>query len=89
MEKRGEKDWPTFAQGEVFRKAASLYHSVFPETAIVPPATRICPDCGKHPVEPRKRYCAGCRSRRRKATNAANQRKWQKAMVHPNTVNNF
>jgi hypothetical protein len=86
MEKRKETDWPSFKQGEEFRKAARLYHLIFPETEIVEPETRKCPDCGKHRIGPRKRCCTECRNRRRKATNAANQRKWQKRRAHPNTV---
>jgi hypothetical protein len=85
MGKRGERDWPTFAQGEAFRKAGQLYREAFPETP-VQPAGRMCSDCGKHPLGPRKRCCAECRIRRRKATNAANQRNWQKKGGHPNTV---
>jgi hypothetical protein len=83
MEKRREKDWPTFAQGEAFRKAARLYHDTFPETVPVQLADRMCPDCGKRRIEPRKRCCSECRIRRRKATNAANQRKWQKSQGSP------
>jgi hypothetical protein len=86
MNKRREKDWPTFAQGEAFRKAAQIYDSVFPETA--PPTSEIrkCPDCGKRSVEPRNRYCAPCRDRRRKATKAANQRSRRKRAVERRTV---
>jgi hypothetical protein len=87
MEGRKEKDWPTFAQGEAFRKAARLYHAAFPETVTHPPDIRKCPDCGKRPVEPRKRYCSECRNRRRKATDAGNHRNWRKTTDHRHTVN--
>jgi hypothetical protein len=87
MEKRREKDWPTFAQGEAFREAGRQYHLAFPETAIVEPTTRRCPDCGKHRIEPRKRCCAQCRNRRRKATDSANHRNWRKERGRRHTVN--
>jgi hypothetical protein len=87
MEKRGERDWPTFIGGQAFREAARLYHSVFPETVAVPPTTRKCPDCGKHRIGPRKRCCAECRNRRRKATDAENHRIWRKETAQRHTVN--
>ncbi len=77
MEKRGERDWPTFTQGKTFREAAQLYREAFPETVVVQPITRRCPDCGKHRIEPRKRYCAKCRIRRRKVTDTAKKRRWR------------
>jgi hypothetical protein len=83
MEKRSL--WPTSAQGEAFRKAARLYHSVFPETIVVL-EIRKCPDCGKRPVEARKRYCSECRKRRRKSTDADNHRNWRKAAAQRHTV---
>jgi hypothetical protein len=86
MEKRGEKDWPTFVQGQAFLEAVKLYRSVFPETAPPPVETRLCPDCGKRSVEPRKRYCAECRNRRRKATKAQNNRNWRKLRDRRGTV---
>jgi len=86
MEKRGERDWPTFIGGQAFREAARIYHFAFPETVVVEPMVRKCPNCGKRRIGPRKRCCAECRTRRRKVTNAANQRNWQKARAHPNTV---
>ena len=80
MEKR--KDWPTPLQGEAFRKAARLYHLAFPETTIVEPETRKCPDCGKHRIAARKRCCELCRIRRRRATKTLEQqRRRQKGRV--------
>lgn len=86
MERRKETDWKPFARGVAFREAAKLYHSVFPET--VPPTVEVqkCPDCGKRSVEPRKRYCSACRNRRRKATNAENNRNWRKSTGQRDTV---
>jgi hypothetical protein len=85
MEQRKERDWPAFAEGEAFRKAARLYHSVFPETATVTPEVRKCPDCGKRSVEPKKQYCVQCRIRRRKATDSGNHRNWRKQTVQRHT----
>jgi hypothetical protein len=84
MESR--KEWPTPLQGEAFRKAARLYHSVFPETVVTTPEVRKCPDCGKRSVEPRKRYCAECRTRRRKATDSENHRNHRKQVIERHTV---
>jgi hypothetical protein len=85
MEKRNPKDWPTFVMGEAFRKAARLYHLAFPETTVVESTTRRCPDCGKGRVEPKKQYCAKCRLRRRKATDATNHRNWRKEAAQRHT----
>jgi hypothetical protein len=71
------KEWPTPVQGEAFRKAARLYHLTFPETVVVEPETRKCPDCGKHRIEARKRCCEPCRIRRRRATEILKKRKWR------------
>jgi hypothetical protein len=71
------REWPTPLQGEAFRKAARLYHSVFPETILVEPTTRKCPDCGKHQIGPRQRCCGGCRIRRARAKKTVRQRKWR------------
>jgi hypothetical protein len=81
-----QREWPTFAEGEAFRKAVQLYCVAFPEAAIISSPARKCPDCGKGVLGPRERYCARCRNRRRRATNAQNQRNWQKRAAHPNTV---
>jgi hypothetical protein len=75
MEKR--KEWPTPLQGEAFLKGVRLYRGVFPETIPVRSTSRMCPDCGKHPVEYRKRCCLECRIRRRKASDSANHRNWR------------
>ena len=92
MEKRSPKDWPnpkkwpTFGTYEAFQKAAQLYR-LTPEIVAVQSTDRKCPDCGKIFLKPRERCCAGCRVKRRRVTNATNQRNWQKARAHPNTVN--
>jgi hypothetical protein len=85
MERRAA--WPTPREGEVFREAARTYRLAFPETVVIEPATRKCPDCGKRFVEYRKRYCLECRKRRRKATNAAVNRNWRKTAVQRDAVN--
>jgi hypothetical protein len=73
------KEAAEFAEGaHEYRRTQSGFHGVVP--------TRKCPDCGKG-ILPRQRYCLECRNRRRKATNAENQRNWQKKVDHPNTVN--
>jgi hypothetical protein len=79
------KEWPTLIQGEAFRKAARLYHLTFPETVVVEPTTRKCPDCGKGFVQPKKQYCAKCRIRRRKATDALNHRNHRKQAAERHT----
>jgi hypothetical protein len=73
MEKR--KEWPNPLQGDAFRKAARLYRLAFPETVIVEPETRQCPNCGKHRIEARKRCCELCRIRRRRATKTSEQQR--------------
>jgi hypothetical protein len=85
MEKRSERDWPSFAMGDAFRKVARLYHEAFPETVAIQSENRKCPDCGKGSVEPKKQFCAKCRIRRRRAANATNQRNWRKQAAHRNT----
>lgn len=86
MENRREKDWPTVAQGMALREAARSYHLTFQETATQPEEQRLCPDCGKHRIGPRKRCCPECRARRRKVTDAANHRNQWKKGGHPHTV---
>jgi len=82
--------WPTSAQGAAFAEAARLYRSTFlpPETASpIQTPERMCPDCGKHRIEPRKRCCVECRIRLRKATDAVNHRDWRKTAGQRHTVN--
>lgn len=84
MEKRGGRDWPTSEEGkrlldkESFLKAARLYRETFPEIVVRNfLADRKCPDCGKGSVEPRKQYCAKCRTRRLRLAQTKAKRTWR------------
>jgi hypothetical protein len=86
MEKRKENAWPTLREGMTFREAAPTYRRLFLPETLVERLERLCPDCGKHPIGPKKRCCEKCRQRRRRESDAVNHRKWRKASPQRHTV---
>lgn len=61
-----------------FNEGVAQYHVMLsPQTATkVVPTARVCPDCKKRPLEPKRRVCDICRKNRRKTTiEAANRQK--------------
>jgi len=81
------QEWQKKYPGEArqFEEGADQYlraHSGIPGLA---PRRRKCPDCGTQ-IGPKQRYCAQCRDRHRKVSNAASQRRGREKEPSPSAV---
>lgn len=72
------QEWAKAHPGEAraFEEGVDQYQRLHSGIPGLSSRRRKCPDCGTQ-IGPRKRYCAVCGERRRKETNAANQRQWR------------